>query len=206
MTVLRYALQRIKNCLAELDVIAQSEFPYSDSRDAINLLKTLFEDRLNQLQMFDERSDPNVVRQSCKLSLDIIVKYLPLLGFILRSTNVRNGFEVCRPLLRLSKKILEANATSRVSTHLILSSEWSYSPFTYFKVPALPGFVLIGFPSTESANPLIVPLAGHEIGHSLWIVSDLKNKYKPLLRGKIVTLLTDSLDKYNDLFKGKTVT
>lgn len=203
MTVLSYALQRIRNCIVELDSIAQSEFPYNDSREAIGLLKTLFENQLNQLQQFNEKSDIHVIRQSCILSLDIIVNYLPLLGFILRSTNVRNGFEVCRPLLRLSKTLLEANAKAPGPTHLILSSEWDYSPFTYFEVPALPGFVLIGFPSTESANPLIVPLAGHEIGHSLWVVSKLSQKYQPLLRDKLVNILTKSLDKYNSIFRGK---
>jgi len=201
MTVLLYAVERIKNCINELEAISKSEFPYADSREALNQLKRLFEDQLTELQQFDEKSNPAVVRQSCTISLDLIVKYLPLLGFILRSTNVRNGFEVCRPLLRLSKTLLEANATTSISTHLILSSEWDFSPFTYAKVPALPGFVLIGFPATESANPLILPLSGHEIGHSLWIVSNKTQKYQSILHDNIVNLLTQQIDRYNELFR-----
>ena len=32
----------------------------------------------------------------------------------------------------------------------------------------LPGFALVGAPAPESGNVLLVPLAGHEIGHSAW--------------------------------------
>jgi len=51
---------------------------------------------------------------------------------------------------------------------LILSSEWEYSPHIYNEIPRLPGFVLIGLPASESDNPLLLPLAGHELGHSIW--------------------------------------
>jgi hypothetical protein len=35
-------------------------------------------------------------------------------------------------------------------------------------VSVLPNFVLLGMPASESSNALILPLAGHELGHSVW--------------------------------------
>jgi hypothetical protein len=48
-------------------------------------------------------------------------------------------------------------------------------------IPELPNFVLIGGPVPEVDNVLILPLAGHEIGHSAWrthsIESDINLKF-----------------------------
>jgi hypothetical protein len=66
------------------------------------------------------------------------------------------------PLQRMAEDLLGKD------TKLILSSEWEFSPLTYESIPNLKGFVLIGLPAPESSNPLILPLAGHELGHSVW--------------------------------------
>lgn len=115
------------------------------------------------------------MRQECSLALHALFVYLPLLGFILRSTNIRNAFEVFGPLLRLSRQFLDLSGSTR-PTQLLLSSEWDYSPLSYPEIPALPGFVLIGLPASESSNPLLIPLAGHELGHAKWIKTDLQPK------------------------------
>jgi hypothetical protein len=64
-----------------------------------------------------------------------------------------------------------------------MSSEWDFSPLTYpMTVSVLPDHVLIGLPSTESANALILPLAGHELGHSIWRNEKLENKWAAEVR------------------------
>jgi len=127
--------------------------------------------------------------------LTALFRYLPLLGFILRSTNVRNAFEIYGPLLRLSQQILHGD------TQLILSSEWRmYSPFTYLRIPALPNFVLIGFPAPESANPLLLPLAGHELGHTVWSARNYSFKYKKSIEQHIIDDIEKRSDEYQQLF------
>lgn len=128
-------------------------------------------------------------------SLDIAV-YLPLLGFFLRSTNVRNAFEIYGPLRRIARQLIGGN------TQLVLSSEWDYSPFTYTRIGFLPDFVLIGFPATESDNPHILPLAGHELGHTLWAVRDVDKDILPVLKTTIVTELQSNWAKYEEFFPG----
>ena len=143
-------------------------------------LEVLVSRQLAVLQQFDDSSNPEVVKQQCALGLRALFIYLPLSGFILRSTNNRNAFEVHGPLLRLAGSILEPGVIKKdFKTRLLLSSEWDYSPLLAL-YPALPDFVLIGLPAPESANPLLLPLAGHELGHLVWMkqprLADLKQK------------------------------
>lgn len=173
-STLSYAIDRLQAFLEELRHVSESEFPYTDSKDALTLLQQRFEDRLTRLKAFDAKSNPDVVRNECALALQVLFVYLPLLGFILRSTNVRNAFEVFGPLLRLSRQFLDAPTGGGRPTQLLLSSEWDYSPLSYPEIPELPGFVLIGLPASESSNPLLIPLAGHELGHAKWVKTTLE--------------------------------
>jgi hypothetical protein len=174
-TTLSYAIDRLRAFLDEARHVSESEFPYADSNDALTLLQARFRERLARLESFDARSNVDVVRQECSLALQALFLYMPLLGFILRSTNVRNAFEVFGPLLRLSRQFLDQAAAVPASpTKLLLSSEWDYSPLSYPEIPELPGFVLIGLPASESSNPLLIPLAGHELGHAKWLKANLE--------------------------------
>jgi hypothetical protein len=76
---------------------------------------------------------------------------------------VRNSFEAYDPLRELAHKLLDYKPA------IILSSEWEFSPFTYPAISDdLPDFVFIGLPACEAGNALVLPLAGHELGHSIW--------------------------------------
>lgn len=72
------------------------------------------------------------------------------------------------------------------STKLLLSSEWDYSPFVYLPSNDLPDCVLIGIPAFESANPLLISLAGHELGHNVWSQNHVGSKIDAVLRDKIL--------------------
>ena len=86
-----------------------------------------------------------------------------MLGFILRSTNVRNSFEYFYCMRDITRNFIGDEAD------IIISSEWDYSPLTYgVSVGALPNCVLLGLPASEAANVLVIPLAGHELGHAVW--------------------------------------
>ena len=206
MESLAFALDRLHAFLAEVREIAEAEFPYPDSRVALKILGQLFETKLVRLQGFDKKSDPSIVRQECKLSVSALFHYVPLLGFILRSTNVRNAFELCAPLLRLAKQVLEYDVdTAKRTTRLILSSEWDYSPFVYRDIPDLPGMVLIGLPAPESSNPLLIPLAGHELGHSVWSRRELGAFFKPVAREQVLTAIRGRWKEFEEVSEKKSL-
>lgn len=187
MRLLDCARSRLGAFLDEMDRVGESEFSTPHSKLALDQLRERFSRELQALNDLDEHNDPDAVSQKSSFLLADLFNYLPLIGFILRSTNVRNAFEEFGPLLRLAGSVLEPKILPRArKTRLILSSEWNYSPLSYHNVAHLPGFVLIGFPAPESANPLLVPLAGHELGHSIWMQQNLSNAILASAKEKVI--------------------
>ena len=188
MSPLQYTIKRLRAFLDEISRLSTTEFPYSHSAEALQALTQLFDEYLSLLENL--QIDPNIVEQTCRIVNRDIMIYLPILGFILRSTNVRNAFEVYGPSLRLAGDILEPGIDlKKRSTKLILSSEWEYSPYVYRELPKLPGFALIGLPAPESSNPLLVPLYGHELGHIVWERKKIELEVRPKLREKIFSII-----------------
>ena len=192
--LVKYAYDRIKAVLGSIRQLKASEFPYPDSEDALCRIETLFQDLLKHLSAVD--ADPSYIRQLCSISLRHLFIYLPILGFILRSTNVRNAFEIFRPLRDIAREALDPKVK------LLLSSEWAYSPMIYHKIRVLPGFVLIGLPASESSNPLVIPLCGHELGHAVWARNkeELENMTKNIFYEEAPKYITTNWQKYKELF------
>lgn len=201
MALLPYTQQRVRAFRSEIDRLSESEFPYTDSEAALDQLRTLFDRKLQRLEGFGPKSDPSIVAQECRVTLLALYQYQPLLGFILRSTNVRNAFEAFGPFLRLAGDVLEPKVgRSQRTTKLLLSSEWDYSPFTYPTIPDLPNFLFIGLPAPESANPLLIPLAGHELGHAVWSRFLLRQTFQPLAQAEVVKTIQADWTRYQQTF------
>jgi len=195
---LEYARDRLGAFVREIEVLEDGDFPHSHSLEALKRMREYFHRRLGYLDRLDEKSNPGLVLQECGNALVAIFEYLPLLGFILRSTNVRNAFEEFRPLLRLAQQLLQGGHGEPVpETFLILSSEWDYSPFVYREIRDLPRFVLIGLPAPESSNPLLVPLAGHELGHVLWAGRKLEESFRAQLDESVLSLVRNRWEEYS---------
>lgn len=195
MPTIDYTTNRIKAFLNEIDQLKQSEFPYPHPRDALDLLEERFKHHIDLLQRTPSTAPASVINNQCSVSLYDLHIFTPILGFILRSTNVRNAFEVYDPLLRLAQTILVAD------TRLILSSEWEYSPYVYRSMTLLRGFVLIGLPAPESSNPLLVPLAGHELGHSAWETLRLSSGFElVVVKAVLKEITTKRWEDYHALY------
>lgn len=169
------ARRRIRALLSQIAVLEGSDFPHRDGEMALIEIKKHFETLLRDLSGAEHFSLKLVQDLCLKTSVEVEL-HLPVLGFILRSTNVRNAFETYDPL----KEIV--NSSIKRDTHLIVSSEWDFVPFTYpMTLDVLPNHVLVGGPAHESESALLIPIAGHEIGHSAWkahdVVSDIEPKY-----------------------------
>lgn len=198
MLALRFSRERIAAFLREIDRVKDAEFPYDDSKKALALIEQRFVACRNSLNSLTDDNDLMTVQNACSESLGLVATYLPLLGFILRSTNVRNSFEVFGPLLRLAKRLLGPD------TRLILSSEWLHSPHVYSPITDLPKYVLLGLPAFESGNPLLTALAGHELGHTAWKHYSLSNYFGPRIEKTIAAEVTGRRKaKYEDVFDGE---
>jgi hypothetical protein len=194
--VLRYSKERLQAFLEEVGHLKECDFPYDESKDALSLIEKTFKQHLERLGDLSAESHEGTVAQSCTAALGALFNYLPILGFILRSTNVRNAFEVYGPLRNLAQALLGSD------TKLIISSEWDYSPYTIYRIPSLRNFVFIGLPAHESSNPLLIPLAGHELGHSYWDKHKLETRYMPTIRKKIIDSIKSDWKAYIKIFPG----
>ncbi len=201
MLLVKFAQSRLDAFLNEIDRLKQSEFPHQHSQDALIYLENNFLNHRASLQEAGEAGNKFMIDFRCIDTLKKIYLYLPILGFILRSTNARNGFEICAPFLQLAGIILEPSKKPKQrSTRVLLSSEWDLSPFTYQKIPYLSDFILIGLPATESDNPLLIPLAGHELGHAIWDKDRLENNYRNDIHQNILDAIILRKDAYERLF------
>lgn len=206
MALLDIARKRLQAVLDEINRVADYEFPYKDSGQALRSLRQVYSGRLGTLASLNNSSNQAVLKQACSLALRELFDYLPLLGFVVRSTNVRNAFEVFRPILGMARAVLEPGTlpNHQYQTQLVLSSEWDYSPLTYSEIPGLPGFVLIGLPAPESSNPLLIPLAGHELGHSAWTMNNRAVDYaiSPVVRQQVIAVIRQRWNDFTTHFPG----
>lgn len=169
------ARRRLGTFLAQIDILRDASFPHEDGRAALDAIRSYFERQRFDLDLPPD-SDPAIVDRVCHRLSDRISHYTVVLGFILRSTNVRNAFEVHYVLKRLIERVFDSQ------TRLLVSSEWAFVPFTYpMNLKLLPNFVFIGSPAPEAGNPLLISLAGHEIGHSAWRIGASATSYAPLV-------------------------
>lgn len=187
---------QLTSMLVTVRQLEKSEFPYADPQHGLAAIRKQFELAQDALTLVDSLADQATVDNICKATYDLISDSLDILGLLLRSTNVRNAFEFHGPLLRLSKSILGPD------THLVVSSEWSFSPYTLVGYLQLPGFVLIGLPATESDNPLLLPLAGHELGHSIWHRTNIAARIRPAIYSGVLEEIGQQWTDYAATFPG----
>jgi hypothetical protein len=196
MDIIESSLRRIDATILTIKNLEDSEFPYLHSEKALQEVERIFDETRLSLTRARESNDQSLRKQTAEAALKRMLIYIPLLGFILRSTNVRNAFEIHGPLLRLSQSLLGNDIK------LVLSSEWDYSPMTYLEDPLMKSFILIGFPAQESSNPFLIPLAGHELGHNLWFKKGIGHK----VRSFVTQLIQEEIQinrhgKFLDLYK-----
>jgi hypothetical protein len=194
-----YTKEKLLSFQHQITELLGSDFPIPATKNALFTIQAIFTEEAERLSTLSNFA-PEVKKAACANANLKIKKFLPLLGFILRSTNVRNSFELTDPITRLAKRILKRELT------FVLSSEWDFSPLTYtFSFKELPDVILLGLPSFESANALIVPLAGHELGHWIWRHQDLESQLVGELQENVLNFYRDEWPRFCKVFWEKEV-
>lgn len=172
----------------ELGRLLQSEFPYEDAKDAFQRLRDRTRSRLlNEHRMGASPNATGVAELRVEV-LQFLHFALKAAGRVLRATNVRNPLELQRPLRRLAETLIRPSCDQDLRG-LLLASEWTYAPHSVSSDPALRGFVVIGLPAHESSNALLIPLAGHELGHTLLRWSKIPQSLTPMMEKHLDAVL-----------------
>lgn len=162
-SLIDHTRSKIDGLLRTVDGLSAVDFPFADATKLLSIVAEEFNSLRSDLPLDPTAADPGVAKTLCRRALESIQNYLPVLGFISRSSDLEAPVELHGPLLRLTRRAIQSDAL------LVIFSEWNYSPFTFlFPELAKRGVVLVGMPRSESHNPLIAPLAGHELGHNIW--------------------------------------
>jgi len=157
------AQRKIRAFRRQLAEVRAGEFAYQDGKSVLDDIDAYFADLLDRIDALPKSVNARLANALCiQTNYDIHI-YTILTGSVLRSTNVRNAFEVQDPLKRIAQDAV------RPDVRLILSSEWDYTPSTYpMNADVLKSSVFVGMPAQESRFALPFAIAGHEIGHSAW--------------------------------------
>lgn len=194
-----YSREKLVSFNRQIHDLLSADFPIPRTRVALENIRVVFEAQLQRIDSLGIVSDV-IRRETCAHINVMIKKFLPLLGFILRSTNVRNSFELTDPITRLSKHLFQKELV------FILSSEWEFSPLTYsLSFQELPDVILLGLPSFELANALVIPLAGHELGHWIWREEDISTKIARALEENVLNVYIDNWNDFRTIFWDKDV-
>jgi len=199
-----FCIQKLNAVLALINKLLESEFPHPDTKAALDTLQTVFSTELNRLTSLSDKLSLDTTLGYCLDANVRIVKLQLFLGMLIRSSNLRNAFEMFFPIKILARQMLTPDHAK-----LILSSEWHFSPFTYPVSPEeLPGFIFIGFPASESQNALLIPLAAHELGHVIWRRKGrgVKADFDPAIRDCILDLYRNNWTRIKtDCFDGREI-
>jgi len=165
-----YGRCRCQAMLDEILRLKELRFPYRHGWLALERIREHFDLIKSELGSgIAPGDDPESVHWLVQQPRYWVGHYLPFLGIIERSTSPRTPFEVHAPLLRLARQLAGVDGSSSQSgVSLVLSSEWDEAPLVYPDPRGLRGFVFLGLPAYEADNPLLVPMAGHELGHLAW--------------------------------------
>lgn len=163
----RLVRQKLRQLRSETEHLSAADFHHLGIRQCLLDIASVVRSDIRLLDRLDEETQEQKIQHSLGQINSDIARLHRVLGIILRSTNPRNSFEIFDPLLRVTRDLLGPNAM------LVLSSEWEFSPFAEPHVlQEYPDYAFVGLPVMESANSLVVPLAGHEIGHAVWRSED----------------------------------
>lgn len=175
MDVIEATVRKLEGAVDRAEGLLSARLVQNDATDAAEQLFSLFMAQRNEVTALLQVANAQVVATRCDVALAELVRCIPLLGLIHRSRSSANPFEMYGPLLALAQKVIHPDIK------LVVSSEWNFSPFTWAHGTALEGFVFVGLPATVPDKALLVPLAGHEFGHSIWLVRDAQAKFMPLV-------------------------
>ena len=195
MDVLASTRQKIDSMLERIRALKAGDFPQVDATRALSAMEQIFTEHGQRVQDLQQMGGaPTAAPTYCSKVLQDLFAYLPVLGFLHRSKNPGNAFEVYDPLLRLARIVIGAD------TRLVLSSEWDFSPYTLLELPQLPSFVLLGLPASESRTVLLTPLAGHEFGHAVWAAEDGESRYEDPVNNGVVLAIQLRWSEYQTHF------
>lgn len=201
---LKYTRLRVAAAIRQLGEVQDQQFPYPDAEEALKLIGRKWQENLDLLIKTPLRNR-EVCAAQCSDTLRDIRYFLPFVGLIDRCAAVHHAFELYGPLRLMAKLLLcpVGDDPVKFPLRLILSSGWDYGPQSSRQISEeLSEFVFIILPVCEAANPLFIPLAGHELGHAVWERMQVPDALASLYEENVKAFLTANKENFPELNEG----
>lgn len=184
-------IEKIDHAVERIQAVKGSSRSLVDTAAALDALADrLATLRAEVLTLTGSHEDSETLRNYCDVVLGDLFKLLPHVGFLHRSRNASNPFELHGPIRRLAREFIGEDV------RLIISNEWEFSPYTHPSMAGIEGFVLLGLPASETAeNCLLVPIVGHELGHIIWKRTKLRSRLKAPLAKEVLDRMRERIDE-----------
>ncbi|MCZ7930342.1 hypothetical protein [Agrobacterium pusense] len=172
--------QRLESAINLVTGLLDTDWAYGDASDALRSICAELVETRDDLVALDDDADPKLLNQYRLASLRTVAELTGFVGFIIRSSDVRNSFEIYHPIKVVGSALLGDKIK------LIIGSEWNYNPFIYpLPSTVLLDFILVGLPASEAQNVLLLPVAGHELGHAVWRRTPILLQMTSVIRKKV---------------------
>src|SRR6266849_4808476 len=107
MSLYHSSKYKLNNIQRAIELLLDGDFPLEAGKLALEKLQAVFsgfDKRLDLAEALGDAANLSQVTQNLNVK---IYQALPILGFILRSTNVRNAFEMLEPLHAIAQAALQ---------------------------------------------------------------------------------------------------
>ncbi len=187
--------QRLDSAINLVTGLLDTDWAYGDASDALGKICGALKETRDDLADLDDEADPNLLHQYRLAALRTVAELTGFVGFILRSSDVRNSFEIYHPIKEIGAALLGDNIK------LIIGSEWNYNPFIYpLPSTVLSDFILVGLPASEAQNVLLLPVAGHELGHAVWRRTPILRQIRPIIGKQVISEFSSRWDEVKEHF------
>lgn len=185
------AKQKIRNLRRTIEGTLAGDFPFENARSALKQLLKELDLQDGMLEDANSINDVEGLRSRLQILQLTTSKFLPIIGFLLRSSNVRNAFELLDPLAHIARTVIPGKS------EIILSSEWEHVPFARpLNLKSLQEYVFVGMPATEAGSALLLPITGHEIGHPVWWRLEIGNSLLNAVQADCSKYFDDKIQDY----------
>jgi hypothetical protein len=87
-----HTIEKLAAVVRQIDTLLLSDFPYDSTKTALEKFKDHFLGQIDRVKRAAGGNNRILLVQACMTANNRILENLPYLGFLLRSTNVRNTF------------------------------------------------------------------------------------------------------------------
>ncbi|WP_342362619.1 hypothetical protein [Terrarubrum flagellatum] len=122
MSIYKNAELKLDHIVSLIDDMIQQEAPFEKIPNALRQIKHVFELYRAKLQRAKKTNEARLTSVVCENINQKIFETISILGFLMRSSNLRNSFEVLYPLEQIARKIIASKV------YVLISSEWDYIP------------------------------------------------------------------------------